>query len=221
MSISAEVPLALNWEAENLPAIVQAFYPGETTGEALTRVLFGQVNPSGRLPVTFYRSVNDLPDFKDYRMEGRTYRYFKGDPLWGFGYGLSYTTFTYANLRVPEKVTAGNEVNVSVEVTNSGKTDGEEVIEVFLTNKAATTPVPVLALAGFKRVFLKAGETRKVDVVLKSDCFAAIDNAYNRVIVPGRYVVYAGGQQPGKNVPKEQMVSTETEITGKPLILKN
>ncbi len=130
--------IALNWEAENLPAIVQAFYPGETTGEALTRMLFGQFNPSGRLPVTFYRSVNDLPDFKDYKMEGRTYRYFKGDPLWGFGFGLSYTTFSYANLQVPATVAAGNEVRVSVDVTNSGKTEGEEVVEVYVTNKAAT-----------------------------------------------------------------------------------
>jgi beta-glucosidase len=213
--------IALNWEAENIPAIVQAFYPGETTGEALTRMLFGQVNPSGRLPVTFYRSVKDLPDFKDYKMEGRTYRYFKGDPLWGFGYGLSYTTFSYKNLQVPETVASGSEVNVSVEVTNSGKTDGEEVVEVYITNKAATTPVPILALAGFKRVFLKAGETKKVEVLLKSEGFAAIDDAYNRVIEPGKYLIYAGGQQPGKNIPKGQQVATEIEITGKPLVLKN
>ena len=213
--------IALNWEAENLPAIVQAFYPGETTGEALTRMLFGQFNPSGRLPVTFYRSVNDLPDFKDYKMEGRTYRYFKGDPLWGFGFGLSYTTFSYANLQVPATVAAGNEVRVSVDVTNSGKTEGEEVVEVYVTNKAATSPVPNIALAGFKRVFLKAGETKKVEVLLKPDSFAAIDNAYNRVIDPGKYMIYSGGQQPGNNVPKGQQVATEIEITGKPLLLKN
>ncbi len=213
--------LSLNWEAENLPAIVQAFYPGETTGEALTRVLFGQVNPSGRLPVTFYRSVNDLPDFLDYRMEGRTYRYFKGDPLWGFGFGLSYTTFSYANLQVPAIVAAGNEVRVSVDVTNSGKTEGEEVVQVYITNKAATTPVPIVALAGFKRVFLKAGETKKVEVILKSDGFAAIDDDYNRVVEPGKYVIYAGGQQPGNKVPKGQQVAAEIEITGKSLVLKD
>ena len=149
-------------------------------------------------------------------MEGRTYRYFKGDPLWGFGYGLSYTTFSYANLQVPATVAAGNEVNVSVEVTNSGKTDGEEVVEVYMTNKAATAPVPILALAGFKRVFLKAGETKKVELVLKSDRFAAIDDDYNRVIEPGKYMIYTGGQQPGNNVPKGQQVATEIEITGKP-----
>ncbi len=213
--------LSLNWEAENLPAIVQAFYPGETAGEALTRMLFGQFNPSGRLPVTFYRSVNDLPDFKDYKMEGRTYRYFKGDPLWKFGYGLSYTTFSYANLQVPAQVPAGNEVRVLVDVTNSGKTDGEEVVEVYITNKAATTPVPNIALAGFKRVFLKAGETKKVEVLLKSDRFAAIDKDYNRVIIPGKYVIYTGGQQPGNNLPKGQQTAIEIEITGNPLMLKN
>jgi beta-glucosidase len=165
--------------------------------------------------------VNDLPDFKDYKMEGRTYRYFKGDPLWGFGYGLSYTTYSYANLQVPATVASGNEVKVSVEVTNSGKMDGEEVVEVYITNKAATTPVPILALAGFKRVFLKAGETKKVEIFLKSDGFAAIDAAYNRVIEPGKYVIYAGGQQPGKNIPKGQQVATEIEITGKTFVLKN
>ncbi len=213
--------LSLNWEAENLPAIVQAFYPGETTGDALTRMLFGQFNPSGRLPVTFYRSVNDLPDFKDYKMEGRTYRYFKGDPLWGFGYGLSYTTFTYANLQVPAKVEAGKEVNLSVDVTNSGKTDGEEVVEVYISNKAAATPVPEIALAGFKKVFLKAGETKKVEVLLKSDGFTAIDKDYNRIVEPGKYIIYTGGQQPGNNVPKGQQVAAELEITGSPLVLKN
>ncbi len=153
--------LSLNWEAENLPAIVQAFYPGEATGEALTRMLFGQFNPSGRLPVTFYRSVNDLPDFTDYKMEGRTYRYFKGDPLWKFGYGLSYTTFSYANLQVPSQVPAGNEVNVSVDVTNAGKTDGEEVVEVYMTNKAATTPVPNLALSGFQKGIPQSRRNKK------------------------------------------------------------
>jgi beta-glucosidase len=213
--------IALNWEAENLPAIVQAFYPGETTGDALTRMLFGQFSPSGRLPVTFYRSVNDLPDFKDYKMEGRTYRYFKGDPLWGFGFGLSYTTFTYASLQVPATLMAGDEARVSVEVTNSGKTGGEEVVEVYITNKAAATPVPIIALAGFKRVFLKAGETKKVEVVLKPDSFSAIDMAFNRAIEPGKYVIYAGGQLPGNNVPKGQQVAAEIEITGKPVVLKN
>jgi beta-glucosidase len=212
--------IALNWEAENLPAIVQAFYPGETTGAALTRLLFGEFNPSGRLPVTFYKSEKDLPDFLDYRMEGRTYRYFTGKPLYGFGYGLSYTVFTYANLRVPATIPAGNEVNVSVEVTNSGKTDGEEVVEVYLANNASAGPRPILALSGFKRVFLKAGETKKVEVLLKSDRFTSIDNSYNRVIEPGKYVIYAGGQQPGENVPKAQQVSAEIEITGKTLVLK-
>jgi len=212
--------ISLNWEAENLPAIVQAFYPGETTGEALTRMLFGQVNPSGRLPVTFYKSVNDLPDFLDYKMEGRTYRYFKGDPLWGFGYGLSYTTFSYANLQVPS-IDAGKEANISVEVTNSGTTDGEEVVQVYVSNKAATTPVPVLALSGFKRVFLKAGETKKVELLLKPDCFTAIDDAYNRVIQPGKYVIYAGGRQPGNNIPKDHQVAAELEITGKKVLLNN
>ena len=153
-------------------------------------------------------------------MEGRTYRYFTGDPLWGFGYGLSYTVFTYANLRVPATIPAGNEVNISVEVTNSGKTDGEEVVQVYLANNASAGPRPILALSGFKRVFVKAGATKKVEILLKSDRFTSIDNSYSRVIEPGKYVIYVGGQQPGENVPKGQQVSTEIEITGKTLVLK-
>jgi len=213
--------IALNWEAENLPAIVQAFYPGETTGEALTRLLFGEFSPSGRLPVTFYKSEKDLPDFMDYRMEGRTYRYFKGEPLWGFGYGLSYTTFTYGNLSIPATVNAGSEVKLSVDVTNSGKMAGEEVVEVYISDKEAASPVPIRALAGFKRVYLKAGETKKVEIVLKPDGFTAIDNAYNRVIEPGIFVISVGGQQPSVNLQKGQYVSTEIEVTGKTLIVRN
>jgi beta-glucosidase len=213
--------MSLNWEAANLPAIIQAFYPGEKTGSALTRLLFGEFSPSGRLPVTFYKSVKDLPDFKNYNMDGRTYRYFKGDPLWGFGFGLSYTAFAYKNILLPASVPAGNEVKVSVEVTNTGKLDGEEVVEVYISDKESTVPVPILALAGFKRVFLKAGETKKVELTLKPEQFSLIDNAYNRIIEPGRFVVYAGGQQPGLTTSGEgNAIKTEIELTGDPFIIR-
>jgi beta-glucosidase len=207
--------IALNWESENLPAVIQAFYPGEATGTALANILFGNVNPSGRLPVTFYKSVTDLPDFKDYTMDGRTYRYFKGNPLWGFGYGLSYTSFKYKKLLVPSSVPAGNELKISVEVTNTGKMDGEEVVQVYISDKEASAPVPLRSLAGFKRVFLRAGETKKVEITLKPERFSIIDNDYNRIIEPGKFIISAGGQQPGTQLHGDgSLVETETELTG-------
>jgi beta-glucosidase len=211
--------VAMNWENENVPAIIQAFYPGEATGTALARMLFGDFNPAGRLPVTFYKSVNDLPDFKDYRMEGRTYRYFKGEPLWGFGYGLSYTTFTYKNLVVPESSPAGSDVKISVDVTNSGKRDGEEVVEIYVTNQGATVPVPLKAMAGFKRVMLKAGETKKIELVLKAESFSVINDEYNRVAEAGKFIVYAGGRQPVQGGADKNTLSDEINITGSTVVI--
>src|SRR5665647_1475111 len=123
--------MAMNWEDANLPAIVQAFYPGETTGTALTRLLFGEINPSGRLPITFYKSEKDIPDFSNYDMKGRTYRYFKGTPLYPFGYGLSYTTFEYSNLQSDKTHDTTSPVNITVDVKNTGKMDGEEVVQLY------------------------------------------------------------------------------------------
>jgi beta-glucosidase len=212
--------MSLNWEAQNLPAIVQAFYPGELTGTALVNVLFGNTNPSGRLPVTFYKSVNDLPDFKDYAMEGRTYRYFRGEPLWGFGFGLSYTTFAYKNLQVPALFEAGDEVKLSVDVTNSGKLDGEEVVEVYVTDKEATVPVPLRSLAAFKRVMLRAGETKKVEFTLKPEQFSLLDNDYHRVIEPGTFILSVGGKQPAAAfVADGSVLQTEINITGQSVVI--
>ncbi len=213
--------IALNWESQNLPAIIQAFYPGEATGTALTRLLFGEYNPSGRLPVTFYKSVNDLPGFKDYNMAGRTYRYFKGEPLWGFGYGLSYTAFSYKNLQIPASTNAGNEVKVAVDVTNTGKMDGEEVVQVYITDKEASAPVPLRSLAVFTRVFLKAGETKKVEISINPDRFSLIDKAYNRVIEPGKFIVTVGGKQPGAAIPADgSVLQTEIDLTGPVCLIK-
>ncbi len=212
--------VALNWESQNIPAVVQAFYPGEETGAALTRLLFGEINPSGRLPVTFYKSINDLPAFKDYTMTGRTYRYFKGTPLWEFGYGLSYTTYAYKNLFVPSSAATGTEVKISVDVTNSGKMDGEEVVQFYITDREASAPVPLRSLAGFKRVFLKAGETKKVEITLVPDRFSMIDNNYNRIVEPGRFIVYAGGQQPDDAaLSGGKVLQAETELTGKSFLM--
>ena len=150
--------VAVNWAKGRVPAIVELWYPGQAGGTALADVLFGDYNPGGRLPVTFYKSEDQLPPFDDYSMKGRTYRYFEGEPLYSFGYGLSYTTFTYRNLRVPEEARAGSPVKVSVDVENTGKRDGEDVVQLYLKH-----PGVVRELQGFERVPLRAGEKKTVE----------------------------------------------------------
>ncbi len=154
--------IALNWQEENVSAIIQGFYPGETTGTALTNLIYGDINPSGRLPVTFYKSVDDLPDFLNYQMKGRTYRYFEGEPLYEFGYGLSYTNFEYSNLQVPESISAGKEFTVSASVTNTGSMEGNEVVQLYIKDEEASVPVPRRSLAGFKNINIKVGETKNI-----------------------------------------------------------
>jgi beta-glucosidase len=191
--------IALNWEDKNLPAIVQAFYPGEATGTALTRLLFGDFSPSGRLPVTFYKSVDQLPDFKSYDVDGRTYRYFKGTPLYPFGYGLSYTTFEYSNLCSNETSSTQATVNVTVDVKNAGNIDGEEVVQIYVSNKTATSIVPIAALKGFQRVYLKKGEQKTATFILKPENFSVINSNTRQVVEPGTFEITFGGAVPGKN----------------------
>jgi beta-glucosidase len=208
--------IALNWQNENLPAVVQAFYPGEAAGTALTRLLFGDFNPSGRLPVTFYKSIDQLPDFKNYEMEGRTYRYFKGAPLYEFGYGLSYSDFSYKNLTAPASVEAGNEVKISVNVKNTGKMDGEEVVQLYIHQEQASVPVPVRSLAGVKRVFLKTGETKTVEFILKPEQFSLIDKNFNRIIEPGKFLISTGGRQPQDKISENKSFEqVEIILTGR------
>ncbi|HZK97630.1 MAG TPA: glycoside hydrolase family 3 C-terminal domain-containing protein, partial [Prolixibacteraceae bacterium] len=191
--------MAMNWEDENLPAIVQAFYPGETTGTALTRLLFGEFNPSGRLPVTFYKSEKDIPDFSNYDMQGRTYRYFKGTPLYPFGYGLSYTTFEYSNLVANETSGTASPVSVTVDVKNSGKVDGEEVVQLYVSNKTAKSEVPIVALKGFQRINLKKGEQKSVTFNLNSEVFSITNDDAKQIVEPGTFEIAVGGSIPGKN----------------------
>jgi beta-glucosidase len=191
--------MALNWEDQNLPAIIQAFYPGEAAGTALIRLLFGDFSPSGRLPVTFYKSEKDIPEFSNYEMQGRTYRYFKGVPLYTFGYGLSYTTFGYSNLKTVETSKTKDNVSVSVEVTNTGKVEGEEVVQVYVSNKTAKTIVPFVALKGFSRINLKPGEMKTVTFSLKPEDFSVTSADATRIVEAGNYEIAVGGSVPGKN----------------------
>jgi len=190
--------LAVNWASDHVPAILEAWYPGEEGGTAIADVLFGNYNPSGRLPVTFYKSVDQLPPFTDYTMQGRTYRYFKGEPLYPFGFGLSYTRFEYSNLKLNAKtVKAGDSVELSVAVQNVGESAGDEVVELYISDVAASVPVAIRSLVGFDRVSLKPGERRSVSFTLTPRQMSVIDDAGKRVIEPGEFLVSVGGKQPG------------------------
>jgi beta-glucosidase len=189
--------LSVNWANENVQAIVEAWYPGQAAGEAIADVIFGDYNPGGRLPMTFYHSVDQLPPFEDYAMKGRTYRYFEGEPLYPFGFGLSYSRFKYSNLLVPKTVQAGKDVAVSIEVENAGKMAGDEVVELYLSDIEASAPVPIRALKGFQRIYLKPGEKKTAKFTLTPEQLSLIDNNFKRVVEPGLFEVAVGGKQPG------------------------
>jgi len=189
--------LAVNWAAERVPAIVEAWYPGQAAGTALADVLFGDADPGGRLPVTFYKSVDQLPPFEDYSMAGRTYRYFKGEPLFPFGYGLSFTRFKYSNLVLPKSVRANQNVTVSVQVQNVGRRSGDEVVQLYVTDLEATVPVPIRSLQGFQRIALKPGERRTVRFTLAPKQLSILDKDFKSVVEPGAFEVAIGGKQPG------------------------
>jgi beta-glucosidase len=185
--------LAVNWAAEHIPAIVEAWYPGQAGGEAIADVLFGDHNPAGRLPLTFYRSVEDLPPFEDYQMEGRTYRYFRGEPLFPFGYGLSYTMFQFDNLHMDRpQARAGGAVAVSVDVTNSGGRAGDEVVQLYVRHRDVSVPRPVKELKGFKRVALQPGERKTVTFTLHVNQLGVYDQATRYVVEPGTIEVMVG-----------------------------
>ncbi len=189
--------VAVNWAAEHIPAIVEAWYPGQAAGTAIADVLFGGYNPAGRLPVTFYKSAEQLPPFTDYNLQGRTYRYFEGEPLFPFGHGLSYTTFAYSNLELPSEVQVGDDIVISVHVENTGPVAGEEVVQLYVTDVEASAPVPIRSLQGFRRVFLRPGERRAVSFTLTPRQISLIDTEWQRVVEPGVFEISVGGKQPG------------------------
>jgi beta-glucosidase len=189
--------LAVEWARDHVPAIVEAWYPGQAGGAAIADVLFGDYNPAGRLPVTFYRSADELPPFNDYSMKGRTYRFFHGEPLFPFGHGLSYTSFAYRNLNVPKNVRPGQDAEVKVEVENSGKRAGEEVVELYLKRSSASQNDPIRALAAFQRVALNPGQRKTVSLKVPAKQFTTWDSAGNSQILPGDWEIAVGGKQPG------------------------
>jgi len=185
--------LAVNWAHDHVPAIVEAWYPGQAGGTAIADVLFGDFNPGGRLPITFYKSLENFPAFDNYNITTQTYRYFKGEPLYPFGYGLSYSKFEYGDLEVSAQLKLGSSLLVKATITNSSKIAGEEVVQVYLQNKAADSRVPLRALVGFERVFLEGGETRTVEIIVDAKDFAHFDSRGKRQYARGKFVVSIGG----------------------------
>jgi len=186
--------MAMPWEVQHLPAILQAWYPGEQGGRAVAEVLFGDVNPSGHLPVTFYASTADLPDFTDYSMSNRTYRYFNGKPEFAFGHGLSYTTFKFQHGRLDaKKIPPDGAVKISFTVKNSGNRDGDEVAQVYFRHVHSDVPQPKLALCGFARVHLNRGETGRVMVEIPAARLRYWDTDQKQYVVePGNYEFLVG-----------------------------
>jgi beta-glucosidase len=198
--------IAMPWEAGNIPAIVNAWYGGQSAGTAIADVLFGDYNPAGRLPVTFYKSDKDLPDFNDYSMANRTYRYFKGDAQYGFGYGLSYTNFKYDQLKIVS-LNTGN-ILVNARVTNTGKMDGEEVVELYVSSQSNTIQTLVRSLKGFKRIFLRAGESKTVQFGLTQNDLSILDATGKPKLLPGKILISVGGSQPDENTNTIQKTIT-------------
>ena len=193
--------LSVNWANQNADAILESWYSGEEGGTAVAQTLAGVNNPAGRLPVTFYKGVEQLPNFDDYSMENRTYRYFKGQPLYPFGYGLSYSRFQYSNLKLSTAdLHEGQALGVEVDVSNTSDRDGDEVVQVYLTFPRLSG-APRVAMVGFSRVHVAKGETCHVQISLSPRDLSMVNEAGVRLTAPGDYRVSVGGGQPGTGAP--------------------
>ncbi len=208
--------LAVNWAQVHCQAILEAWYPGQAGGRAVAEVLFGDYNPGGRLPVTFYLSVDQLPPFEDYDMDGRTYRYFDGEVLYPFGFGLSYTTFEYSDLTLSHDCMNNPEsLQVSCVVRNTGERTGDEVVQVYLCDEEASLPIPRHSLVGFKRIRLAPGAEERLSFDIQPRQFACVDEGGRWVVEPGDFTVFVGGGQPGT----AGGLSATVKITGKNTLL--
>ena len=233
--------VAANWAAEHAGALVEAWYPGQAAGTAIAEVLFGDVSPAGRLPVTFYGSVDQLPAFTDYRMAGRTYRYFRGDVLFPFGHGLSYARLRYRDLRVAERaggpapssaggvegavaeIRGGDSVQVSVQVENAGSVASDEVVQLYVAALDAGPAAPVRTLAGFQRIHLQPGEHRPVSFTLGPRALSLVDETGERSVAPGAYEISVGGKQPGfrglADAATTEVLTTRVRVTGARVVI--
>jgi len=187
-------------ETESCEAILQAWYSGESGGQAIADVLFGDYNPSGKLPITFYRNIQQLPDFEDYSMRGRTYRYMS-DPLFPFGFGLSYTNFSIGSAEISSnKISKDGDVELTIPVSNTGKRDGTEIVQVYV-HKVNDTDGPIKTLKGFKRISLAAGKSSDININLPNTAFELYDRTSGKMAVaPGEYEIWYGNSSDFKDL---------------------
>jgi beta-glucosidase len=205
--------MAMNWSKDHAAALLEAWYPGEAGGEAIADVLTGKTNPSGRLPLTFYASDSQLPPFTDYSMKNRTYRYFDGEPLYNFGYGLSYSTWRYSNLKLSSaSLQAGEPLTADVKVTNTSNRDGDEVAQLYLIPPSGNG-YPLRSLEGFRRVHLAPHASAVVHFELAARDLSEVDNAGHRAVCAGEYQVFVGGSSPAAGTASEG-ASAQLTITG-------
>jgi beta-glucosidase len=189
--------LSFSFAKENVPSILYAWYPGEEGGKAVADVIFGDYNPAGRLPITLYNSIDQLPDVRSYSMEGRTYRYFRGNVLYPFGFGLSYTNFMYSSMKIsPQKVKPGEKVTISINVKNIGEESGEEVVQLYIKHPFMEFRMPIHELKGFQRIMLTPNQEKTIDFTLDKNSYSIIDMKGKRVIKSGRVTVFVGDCQP-------------------------
>ena len=215
--------LSITWAHEHANAIIDAWYPGEEGGTAIADVLFGNVSPAGRLPITFPRSISDVPSFTDYSMKGRTYRYLEKEPLYPFGFGLSYANFEYSDISASSsQLLAGDNIRVSATVHNVGQCASDEVVQLYVKDLEASCRVPHHDLRGFRRLHLKAGESRVAQFDLTPKDLSLIDEQGQRWLEPGRFKVFIGGSQPDARSVEllgRAPLSTEFEVIGKRIAL--
>ncbi|WP_077328988.1 glycoside hydrolase family 3 C-terminal domain-containing protein [Virgibacillus siamensis] len=216
--------MALNWADQHVAAIIQAWYPGAQGGRAIASLLFGEYSPSGKLPITFYKSTEELPAFSDYSMKNRTYRYMQHEALYPFGYGLSYTTFSYKNSgESPSQIKSGESISFTVNVKNTGPKNSEEVIQMYVKDVESSVVIPKWQLKGFKKMSLKAGEEKEVTMILTPRDMALINDDGKRVLEPGKFEVFIGGSQPDQRsleLSGTDVVKNVFEVKGKVLELE-
>jgi beta-glucosidase len=215
--------LAVTWADQNIPAIIQAWYPGAQGGKAIASLIFGDYSPAARLPITFYKTTEELPPFTDYSMKNRTYRYMKNEALYPFGYGLSYTKFEYTDMKLSNKtVILGNKISLSVKVKNIGRYKSDEVVQVYL-KALEEIDAPKWQLSGFKRINLKPGEERELTFDITPRQMAVIDNEGKCISKPGTFEVFVGGSQPDERSQKlsgTKVLSAKFELIGKAIELE-
>jgi len=212
--LNAGSALAVNWAKEHVDALLSVGYPGEQGGNALADVLLGDYNPAGRLPITYYTSLEELPAFEDYDMRDRTYKYYKGAPLFPFGYGMSYTRFSYSDLKTASSLKAGEPLTVKFTLTNSGKRAGDEVVQLYLSDLKASTPRPQHQLVAFDRVHLQPNEQRELEFQIDPRAFSLINSEGKRVIEPGAFELHIGGGQP-QFIDSDQRIQKRISVKGR------